>query len=120
MAVDPIAITANLEPTISLGDEKAHFRNVDDEVKRGDLAIRRQFARNVMLLFAATNIFVMVGLGWLSVHETTAIAAKLMLPADHIVDAKVVMALLGATTVQLGTVVYTVARAIFPVTGGTG
>jgi hypothetical protein len=30
------------------------------------------------------------------------------------VDQKVIMTVLGATTVQLGTVVYTITRAIFP------
>lgn len=99
---------------VNLNGEVKEFRNVDDEVKRGDLAIRQRFARDVMLLFFATNIFVMVGLGWLAVNEAAAIADKTLAAADRIVDAKVVMTLLGATTVQLGTVIFTIARAIFP------
>ena len=110
---------ANPPSEVSLGEEVAAFRDVDAEVKRGDLDIRRRFARDVMLLFVATNVFVMAGLGWLALHESAALAAKTMTAADRIVDAGVVMTLLGATTVQLGTVIYTIARAIFPSSPGS-
>jgi hypothetical protein len=93
--------------------------SVADRIALGDLGIRRGFAAWTMVLFALSNLFVMGGLGLLAWHETHQIALKLLNPADRIVDAKVVMTLLGATTVQLGTVVFTIARAIFP-TGSEG
>ena len=116
MALPAVAGTATAlsEESLSLGGEVAKFRNVDDEVALGDLEIRKVFARNVMLLFAATNVFVMIGLGWVATDESSKIAGHTLLAADRIVNANVVMALLGATTVQLGTVIYTIARAIFP------
>jgi len=126
---DETARSAALPPAVidladaaeeSVASEVTGFRNVDDEVKRGDLEIRRIFAHNVMILFALTNVFVMLGLGWLAAHETAAIAAKTMVSSDRIIDSKVVMTLLAATTVQLGTVIYTIARAIFPPTPNAG
>jgi hypothetical protein len=126
---DPAPVTTDPSPDTvatgvvnetSLSAEVAGFRNVEDEVKRGDLEIRRLFARNVMILFAMTNVFVMAGLGWLAVGESHAIAGKTLAAADRIIDSEVVMALLAATTVQLGTVIYTIARAIFPSSSGNG
>lgn len=105
----------------SVASEVAQFGSVDDEVRLGDLEIRRRFARHVMFLFAATNAFVMVGLGWLATREFAAITAGTLTTDNRLITSDVVMALLGATTVQLGTVIYTIARAIFPTApGGTG
>lgn len=90
---------------------------VADRIALGDLDIRKRFANTTMWLFIGTNAFVLAGLGIVYWQDTLQIIAGRLNPTERIVDAKVVMTLIGATTVQLGAVVYTMARAIFPTTG---
>ncbi len=49
--------------------------------------------------------------------DQTELAAKLIGPGDQIVNGKVLMALLGATTVQLGTIALIMARYVFKAPG---
>ena len=101
---------------VALGSEIRAFESVADKVALGDLDIRKRFARDIIALFIATNIFVMIGLGFAFWQDCAQLAAHRISPADRIIDGKVVMALLGATTVQLGAVIYTITRAVFPTT----
>ncbi len=87
---------------------------VADQVALGDLAIRTRFARTVMWLFAGANVFVMAGLGLVFWQDCVQLWAGAIKPEDRIIDGKVIMSLLGATTVQLGAVIYTITQAIFP------
>ena len=98
----------------NLGDEVQSFRSVNDQIALGDLGIRKDFARNTMILFAISNVAVLIGLGILIGLESSQLADEIIMPEQRIVDHRVIMALLGATTVQLGTVIFTIARAIFP------
>jgi hypothetical protein len=88
-------------------------QGVRREIAIGDQKIRRQFAFYVICLFIGANIFVLIGLGVAYWQDCTLLAEKLVKPDERIIDSKVVMTLLGATTVQLGTVIYTITRAIF-------
>lgn len=99
---------------VSLAGEVKTFASAADQVALGNLEIRRRFADRVMWLFAGSNIFVLAGLAWVFHQDSVQLAAKLVLPAQRVIDGKVVMALLGATTVQLGTVVLTITKAVFP------
>ncbi|MBA3811392.1 MAG: hypothetical protein H0X27_07075 [Caulobacteraceae bacterium] len=100
---------------VDLGNEIRAFESVADKVALGDLDIRKRFARDIIALFIITNIFVMIGLGFVFWQDCIQLATRRIVPGDRIIDGKVVMALLGATTVQLGAVIYTIARAVFPV-----
>jgi hypothetical protein len=99
---------------VSLDGEVSKFLDVDDEVKRGDLGIRKTFARNVMILFAIANVFVLIALTGIFVMDCVQLRAGLVKPAERVITSQVIIALLGATTVQLGAVIYTITRAIFP------
>ncbi len=112
MARPAAALAAPTE--VNLGQEVRTFQSAADRILLGDLEIRAKFARNVMILFAAANAFVLVGLGAVFWLDCAQLAAKEITPKERIIDGHVIMALLGATTVQLGTVVYTITRAIFP------
>ena len=98
---------------VSLDQEVKAF-SPPDPIALGDLEIRKNFADRVMILFAIANVGVLLGLGVIFAFDHIQLAAGLTKPSDRIVDGKVIMALLGATTVQLGTVIYTITRAIFP------
>ena len=106
--------------SVSLNQEVDAFTTIADKVALGDLDIRKQFARNVMALFAVANFFVLVGLGVVFWQDCAQLAAGRIKPGERIIDGQVVMAVLGATTVQLGAVIYTITRAIFPLPPGAG
>ncbi len=89
---------------------------VPEQIALRDVAIRERFASTVLWLFVATNAFVLTALGLLYWQDIIHLDAGRIAPVDRIIDARVVMTLLGATTVQLGAVIYTMARAIFPST----
>lgn len=99
---------------ISLDQEVGTFEKTADKVALGDLAIRQTFARNIMGLFAVANAFVLAGLGVVFWQDGVHLVAGRITASERIIDGQVVMALLGATTIQLGTVIYTITRAIFP------
>lgn len=99
---------------VRLDKEVAQFETTADAIARGDLEIRKNFARNVMTLFVISNLFVLIGLGFVFWQDGIQLAAGQIKPAERILDGKVIIALLGATTIQLGTVIYTITRAIFP------
>ncbi len=104
-------------PSIQVNGEVRSFEIVAAEVARGDLAIRTRFATDVVALFVATNVFVMVGLGIAFWQDIALLASGRIKPTERIIDGKVVISLLGATTVQLGAVIFTLARAVFPAGG---
>ena len=103
-----------LEQRISLDARVGALVTTDDQVALGDLEIRKTFARSVIGLFVVANVLVLIGLGAVFSVDCLQIAAKQIAPDQRIVNSSVIIALLGATTVQLGAVVLTIARAIFP------
>jgi hypothetical protein len=100
----------------SVGQEVKGFTSVADQIALGDQDIRRRFANRVMGLFVLANVFVMGGLGVAFWQDGVQLREHLITPAEKVVNSRVVMALLGATTVQLGTVILTITRALFPAT----
>lgn len=100
---------------VALGLEEQKF-TVGEQIALRDLGIRERFAATMLRLFAVTNIFVSIALGLVFWMDHAQLAAGLIEPADRIIDTRVVITLLGATTVQLGAVIYTMAHAIFPTT----
>ena len=105
---------------VDLGSEIRSFQSTVDKIALGEHEIRKRFARDIIGLFVATNVFVMIGLGFVFWQDCVQLAAHRIAPGDRIIDAKVVMTLLGAATVQLGAVIYTIARAIFPASAAGG
>ncbi len=101
----------------TLSSEEKAFVSVPDKIALGDLEIRQKFARHVMFLFIGANAFVMVGLGFAFWQDCALLWSGKINPGDRIIDAKVVMSLPGATTVQLGAVIFTITQAIFPKKG---
>ncbi len=65
-------------------------------------------------LFVISNVFVILGLGVAFWQDCAQPRDHLIKPSERIISSGVVMALLGATTVQLGTVILTITRALFP------
>jgi len=64
--------------------------------------------------FIAANVVTLIALGILARLDQGNIAAKLIEPGDRIITSQVFMALLGATTVQVGAIMVIIARYLFP------
>lgn len=105
---------------VSVVSEAVSVETVADRIALGDLDIRQRFARTTLWLFVVTNLFVLAGLGIIFWQDGLQLTAGRIASGDRIVNAQVVMTMIGATTVQLGAVIYTMARAIFPATTPDG
>jgi hypothetical protein len=112
-----IAITG-YPPTIDLGLEKEAERvglNVADTVALQDANLRKWMADQVVPAFVrAKNGLTLAALAVLVVLDEVNVAFHLIAPGDRIITEKVIMALLGATTVQVGVIAALIARYLFP------
>lgn len=102
---------------ISLSLEKEADRerlSVDDQIKQGDAAARKWMAPVVVGALILGNVVILVGLGVLVRLDQANVVGKVIAPADRIVNSQVIMALLGATTVQVGAIAAIIARYLFP------
>lgn len=94
--------------------------SVADQIALQDADMRRWMARRVMRTFIIANfvtLIVLAGLVWLDQRN---IQAKVISPADRIVGQQVILGLLGATTVQVGTIAAIIARYVFPARASGG
>lgn len=85
-------------------------QSVHDDIARADAQNRIAVSRWVMWVFGAVTIAIIV---WLAFADQAEIGAKLVPPGDRVVNSQVIISLLGATTVQLGTIALIMARYVF-------
>jgi hypothetical protein len=90
---------------------------VDEQIKKSDAQIRKVVSIWIMCLFGATNVFMLVLIVWLAEIDQAQLAAHLIAAPDRLVNNEVLIALLGATTVQLGTVTVIMAKYVFKAPG---
>jgi hypothetical protein len=102
-------------PILSLDSEVAREGlSVSDQVTLQDAALRDWMAKFVIPAFLMANVLTLVALAVLVVLDEANIAYHLIAPGDRIITDKVIMALLGATTVQVGAIAALIARYLFP------
>jgi len=87
--------------------------SVAEQIMLADAKIRRNLAYTIMGLFTAVNLATLVFVYALFLVDQSELAAKVIGPGERIVNASVVMTLLGATTVQLGSAMLIMARFVF-------
>jgi hypothetical protein len=71
-------------------------------------------ARRIVRIFIGANfvtLLVMAGLVWLDQGN---VASHSIAPGDRIITSQVFMVLLGATTVQVGSIAFIIAQYLFP------
>ncbi len=115
-------VNASVDESIHLGSaEREKFvqsdRSVYHDIARSDAQNRIVVSRWVMWVFGSVNIVTIAFIIWLAFADQVQIAAKLVPPADRVVNSQVIMSLLGATTVQLGTIALIMARYVFKAPG---
>ena len=93
--------------------------SVDDKIALSDAQIRveeqeqrKEMAKAFQSLFVGLNIIVLIIVIILLFVDQYNITRTM--PIDRLVTTEVLMSLIGATTVQLGTIMLTIANYVFP------
>jgi hypothetical protein len=111
---EPDTISAS-GTVISLDKEAERERlSVADHVALQDANLRQRVAYWTIGTFIGANLVTLFALGYLASLDQSNIASKLITPGDRIITSQVFMALLGATTVQVGAIMVIIARYLFP------
>jgi hypothetical protein len=93
-------------------DEQIALHHAD--LRQQDANLRKRVAYWIIGVFIGANLVTMVALGILAWLDQGNIQSKLIAPGDRIITSQVFMALLGATTVQIGAIMVIIARYLFP------
>jgi hypothetical protein len=86
---------------------------VQDHIALQDADLRKWMARRIMGTFAVTNVVTLLAFVGLVFLDQIDLASGLA-PGDRIITSQVFMALLGATTVQVGAIAVIIAQYLFP------
>jgi hypothetical protein len=115
---EPNALSATAEVVnVSLPKEEERVfgpQSFEDRLKQEDQDRRRWTATRIVWTLIGSNILTLVLLGGLAWLDQTNIERSLISRQNRIITAQVLMALLGATTVQVGTIAAIIARYLFP------
>jgi hypothetical protein len=87
---------------------------VPDQIALQDAALRQWVARRIIWVFVAANVGTLLALAGLVWLDQTNVASHMIIPGDRIITSHVFMALLGATTVQVGSIAFIIAQYLFP------
>lgn len=93
---------------------------VDDEIALGELRLRIDTAKRIIKLFTVSNGFILAFLVVLLIADWVLVGKGLAAAGERIVTENVLMALLGATTVQVGTIMFGISAYLFPRKEGGG
>ncbi len=102
-------------PPIELSRAEVPFQSVADRIALSDARVRTTVAYTVIAAFLVVNLATLFGLYVLYREDAANLAARLVSPDQRVINANVVMTLLGATTVQLGAMAIILAKYLFPV-----
>jgi hypothetical protein len=89
--------------------EARHQDRLDREA-----TLREWVANKVMPAFVTANKWTLIAVAVLVVLDEVNLIFHLVAPGDRIISGQVIMALLGATTVQVGAIAALIARYLFP------
>lgn len=108
-------ITPATAPVVGLEQEaEQDGLSVADRIALQDADLRQWMTNRMVRAFIWANGVTLAALGSLVLLDEINIGFHLISPADRIVTHQVLMALLGATTVQVGTIAAIIARYLFP------
>jgi hypothetical protein len=91
----------------------AELRPIPDLLSWHNAQLRRDISEDVMKLFRISNLSVLIGVGTIFGVDTALILFGYEKSIDRLVDAKVIMTLIGATAVQLGSIAFLMARSLY-------
>lgn len=98
---------------VSLALKEREF-NIEDEIALRELQLRINTAERILKLFTIANGFVLAFLVVLLLADWILIGKGVATVDQRVVDREVLMALLGATTVQVGAIMFSISAYLFP------
>jgi hypothetical protein len=108
------ALSAQAE-VLSLDAEAAREKvSFADRIAMHDAVLRQRVATPVVWTLISGNFATLIVLSVLAGWDQINIGHKLITPDGRIITPHVIMALLGATTVQVGTIAAVIIRYLFP------
>jgi hypothetical protein len=87
---------------------------IKDENAEAERELRKSAADRVINIFLVSNLAILAAVILASACDYLLIFKGIFRSDDRLISDKVIMALVGATTVQLGTVMLTIYRYLFP------
>ena len=114
LSPEPAAIAASgTVKSISLNAASSDL-SVTDQIALQDADLRKWMADRVVPAFLKANGLTLAAVAVLVVLDEINIASHLIAPGDRIITERVIMALLGSTTVQVGAIAALIARYLYP------
>ncbi|MEI8395420.1 MAG: hypothetical protein WCF85_11835 [Rhodospirillaceae bacterium] len=93
--------------------------NVKDQIAMGTFELRKELSQQIIKIFKLSNLFILVMIGLVFFSDCLFLKWDLIKPENRLVNGQVLMAVIGATTVQLGAVMYLMAKYLFAPELGT-
>ncbi|MGH8476524.1 MAG: hypothetical protein ACRERS_08330 [Methylococcales bacterium] len=84
-----------------------------DSIRAND-SLRRMMTEEVLPLFKVINRYVLLFVGLAMMIDTVLIATGSIQADQRLINTEVIMALIGAATVQVGSIVFTISAYLFP------
>jgi type IV secretory pathway VirB2 component (pilin) len=113
-AASTIGVDATVQTKAISLNKVAADEGWDVELARRQQSLRGRVAYSIVVVFVLANITTLwIVFGLVQVDQDN-IAAHVITPADRIITNQVMMTLLGATAVQVGSIAVIIARYLFP------
>ncbi len=100
--------------TVGLSLAEAEFHPVADRIALSDARVRANISYAIIAAFLVVNLATLLGLYLIYNSDAAELRTKLVAPDQRVINTRVVIALLGATTVQLGSMAVIMAKYLFP------
>jgi len=84
-----------------------------ERIALSDARVRQHVSYAIAAAFLAANFLTLAGVAYIFETDNANIIAKIIAPEYHVINANVVMTVVGGTTVQLGALALTMGRYLY-------
>lgn len=88
--------------------------SVQERIDLAELELRSEIARNIIRQFVRVNLAVLAIIALIFIVDEINTYLKLIAASERIIDSKIIMTIIGATTVQFGAIAFAVSQWLFP------
>ena len=88
--------------------------SVAESIALTDARVRAHISYAIAGAFVLANVLTLAGVAYIFHEDNANIVAGLMAKADRVITPRVVMTIIGATTVQLGALAFTMGKYLYP------
>lgn len=96
-------------------DHIAESISVAERIALTDARVRAHVSYAIASAFVLANVLTLAGVAYMFHVDSLSLAAKVINAQERVITPPVVMSIIGATTVQLGALAFTMGKYLFPV-----